>query len=150
MKTIRASQPKLKNLPLFAIIKEVAPTGKIRTDEELGVREFQTKYFDGNPVYIDEQKRFYNALGNRKLLRDTMPTWNPFKLYSAFRKLSKRLKDKPDIEGNFAGEGIVLGGVLVIGRGEQGVLHEYLEQSGLDPEKWIAGVRDSVLGLVAA
>lgn len=112
----------------MGIIKEVSPQDdkSIETDE-LGVIEFQNKYFD-YPVYQDETKAFYNALGRRKLT--SYFSWNPFSWYSFIRTTSRRTTDV-GITGNMKGEGIILGGVLVISK-EKGVVFQYEEETG-DP-----------------
>ena len=33
----------------------------------LGVNEFQSKYFGGNALYLDEEKAFYSFLGNKNI-----------------------------------------------------------------------------------
>lgn len=143
MQEVWASEPKLTKVPLVGIIKEVAPTGKVKTDSELGVGDFQRDFFPDVPVYLDEEKVFYTALGNRKI---GLPTWNPFKLWSGYQKLAARLKGK-DIEGNMVGEGITLGGVLVIGAGQGGIVHEYLEKTGTDPDLFLPAVKEALLNM---
>ena len=82
------------NINLIGIIKEVAPLKGAETDEILGVTDFQENYFLNNPVYIDTEKVFYKALGNKSLLSQKLHSWNPIKLYSDFNKLSNRIKTK--------------------------------------------------------
>jgi hypothetical protein len=111
---------------MIGIIKEVAPSSGIETDEELGVNEFQTKYFSF-PLYRNQTLEFYNALGNRSLLSQLFTT-NPCKLYSNYQSLKNRLKGR-DLKGNYAGEGIKLGGVFVISP-RDGIIYEYQEITG--------------------
>ena len=80
---------------LFGIIKEVAPIKGVATDEELGVEEFQSKYFGGHPVYLDTDKIFYALLGNRGLLSQPWSSWNPFNWYASFKALKARLQGNP-------------------------------------------------------
>ena len=68
------------NVKLIGVIKEVAPTKDVKTDEELGVKDFQTTYFENNPVYYDEQNAFYKILGSRSLFSQKLHSWNPFTL----------------------------------------------------------------------
>jgi hypothetical protein len=98
----------LGSADLVGIIKEVAPTKDAKTDQELGVTEFQTKYFP-HPVYIDEALGMYEHLGSRLLTKDVPFSWNPLKLWSSFSALGERLKAK-GVEGNYKGEGLTLGG----------------------------------------
>jgi len=139
---IREEHPRLESLPLLGVIKEVAPTAKVKTDEELGVTAFQKEYFNDSPLYLDAELSFYKALGSRNL--SPFWTWNPFKLWKSFKQMNARIKEK-NIEGNMAGEGVTLGGVLVLGPGEQGIVHTYLEKTGRAPEEWVPAVKDAVL-----
>lgn len=117
----------LGSADLVGVIKEVAPTGKVQTDAELGVEEFQTKYFP-HPVYVDEARSMYQYLGSRSITKDVPFSWNPFKLWASFKGLGERLKAK-GIEGNYNGEGLVLGGVVVYSK-DKGVVYEYKESTG--------------------
>ncbi len=98
---------------LIGIVKELAPIGGAKTDRELGVGEFQSKYFGNNPVYLDTEKNFYKVLGSRKILQQSLSSWNPFKLWRNFKELMARVKGK-GIEGNKVGEGLLQGGLLAI------------------------------------
>lgn len=118
---------------MIGIIKE-------NTDVE-GIQTFQRKYFPF-PLYIDEKKGFYKALGNRKRI-----FFNILRSYSGLRK---RLKMKGKIEGNYKGEGLLQGGVILVStasgsaddvaspssageshsEGEGKVLFQYVEQTG--------------------
>ena len=113
---------------IVGIIKEVAPTSGAKTDEELGVHEFQTKYFGGNPIYLDEDRKFYDILGNRSLLNQRLHTWNPFQLFRDFRELNKRTSSKK-ITGNLLGEGFIQGGLFVISKSHNKVF-TYFELTG--------------------
>mmetsp|Transcript_63930 Transcript_63930/g.169201 ORF Transcript_63930/g.169201 Transcript_63930/m.169201 type:complete len:147 (-) Transcript_63930:405-845(-) len=140
MDELTASLPGVKPVPLVGIIKEVAPSGKIMTDEKLGVGEFQNKYFGGNTLYLDEELQFYKALGGRRI---SLPSWSPCALWKVYKEVSGRMAQK-QISGNLAGEGLTLGGVLVIGSGDQGILYEYLEESGADPVSWMPRLRAAI------
>lgn len=117
----------LGNADLIGIIKEVAPCSGAKTDEELGVGEFQSKYFD-YPLYIDEELGFYKYLGSRSLLKDVTFSWNPFTLYNSFKEVGARTSSKK-VEGNYKGEGLTLGGILVYSP-TKGVVFEYKEVTG--------------------
>ena len=60
---VLAREPSLKDVPLIGVIKEVAPTAKVETDEALGVAKFQSDYFGGRRLYLDEKREFYDFLG---------------------------------------------------------------------------------------
>ena len=68
---------------------------------------------------------FYNALGSRKI---ALKSWNPFKLFRGFRKLSKRLKRK-NISGNMKGDGIVQGGIIIFNNNGE-AMYAYREETG--------------------
>jgi hypothetical protein len=89
-------------IPLWAIVKE---TG---VDDD-GLMVFHDKYFSKHTIYKDGDRAVYNAMGNRKI---GLTTWNPLRLYRGFKEMGGRLKKK-DIDGNYVGEGLVQGGVLV-------------------------------------
>ena len=116
------------NVSLIGIIKEVAPLKNVATDKELGVEDFQENYFLNFPVYIDSEKTFYKALGNKSLLSQKLSTWNPFQLYSDFKSLGNRLKAK-NINGNLVGEGLIKGGIIVVSK-NKGVVASFPEETG--------------------
>jgi hypothetical protein len=84
------------------------------TDKE-GVETFQKKYFPF-PLYVDEEQTFYKVLGNRKIYTQK---WNIFKMITSFPGLKQRLRRKGNIAGNFKGEGLLQGGVLVVSSSSQ-------------------------------
>jgi len=105
LNTLAASETNpLDGFGLFGVVKE---TG---VDDE-GLIDFHSKYFP-RPLYRDEDKAFYDALGGRKL---KLTTYNPFKWYRFVKSMSKRHKEK-GLEGNMKGEGLVQGGVIVFGK----------------------------------
>jgi len=116
------------NINLIGVIKEVAPIKNVQTDKELGVQEFQEKYFLDFPVYIDPENTFYKVLGNKSILSQGLSTWNPFQLYSDFKNLNHRLKSK-NISGNLVGEGLIKGGIIVVSK-NKGIIATFPEQTG--------------------
>ena len=115
---------------LVGIIKEVAPVSGAETDEVLGVNEFQTKYFDNHPLYLDHGKIFYSFLGNKSLLSQPLHSWNPFRLWSDYKGLTNRLTEK-GVEGNLKGEGLLKGGLLII-HPTEGVIYQHDETTGTE------------------
>lgn len=85
---------------LFGIVKEVG------VDDD-GLEEFYSKHYTF-PLYLDEERVFYDALGGRKMSFGSLLGLIP----KSFGSMGKRLKDK-GIDGNFKGEGLVQGGVIV-------------------------------------
>lgn len=113
---------------LVAVVKEVAPTKTAKTDVELGLAEFTAKYFN-YPTYLDEGQAFYDALGNRQITKDLEGTFNPIKLFQGLKEIGQRIKDK-DIEQVRGGNGIVLGGIIIVDPNTQKVDYVYKEQTG--------------------
>eukprot|EP01040_Poterioochromonas_malhamensis_P004238 gene4238-4540_t len=113
---------------LVGVIKEVAPVSGAETDQILGVGEFQSKYFNNFPVYLDHDRTFYSYLGNKNLLSQSLHTWNPFRLYADYKTLSARL-EKKGVEGNLKGEGLLKGGLLII-HPTRGVVYSHEESTG--------------------
>lgn len=83
---------------------------KESTDEK-GLGEFYSDFFP-KPLYVDEDKAFYDALGRRKVSIG----WNPIKFVRSIKRTMKRLKKKKISGGTFKGEGVVQGGVIIFGR----------------------------------
>lgn len=113
---------------MVGIIKEVAPIKGAATDEELGVAKFEEHF--PHPLFMDREMKFYAALGNRSVLSESLPSWNPFTLWSNFQTLKKRLADA-GVEGNYAGEGGKQGAVVVI-KPSRGIVYLELEHVGHD------------------
>uniref|UniRef100_A0A3P9LS01 Peroxiredoxin-like 2A n=1 Tax=Oryzias latipes TaxID=8090 RepID=A0A3P9LS01_ORYLA len=103
-------KPQLEELgvPLVAVVKE-----------NLGseIQDFRP-HFAGD-IYIDEEKRFYGPLQRRMggLGFIRIGVWQNF--IRAW---------KSGYQGNMNGEGFILGGVYVIGAGEQGIILEHREK----------------------
>lgn len=125
-------QGKFGNCELKGVIKEVAPCSTAKTDVELGVNEFQTKYFQNQPIYLDSDLSFYKHLGGGKLRTITglKFSWNPFKIWKEFKNIGARIKTK-GLEGNFRGEGLNLGGVIIYSE-KEGICYEYKEITGTE------------------
>jgi hypothetical protein len=56
--------------------------------------------------------KFYDAFGKGSILDHV--SYNPLKIFSGIRAMNKRMKEK-NLEGNFVGEGIVTGGLIIFG-----------------------------------
>uniref|UniRef100_A0A3Q2CM29 Peroxiredoxin-like 2A n=1 Tax=Cyprinodon variegatus TaxID=28743 RepID=A0A3Q2CM29_CYPVA len=103
-------KPQLDKLgvPLYAVVKE---------DVGTEVQNFRP-YFKGE-IFLDEKRRFYGPRLRRMGLLAFMRLGVWLSGVRAFRK---------GFIGNVLGEGFVLGGVYVIGRGQQGILLEHREK----------------------
>jgi hypothetical protein len=138
--SVVAKEPKLSKVPLFAVIKEVAPTKDAEDDEKLGVAAFANNFFAGRPVFVDEGQKFYEYLGNRGITEAGLFTvgnfLRPWKLYGAMKEVGKRQKSKGGIEGNYKGDSKKLGGILVISPGsddaDSELLYHYQEIVGAE------------------
>lgn len=109
----------------------MAPTAQAKTDVLLGVAAFEQKFLSGGHVYKDEDRAFYAFLGNRKLIdaRSFLGAlFRPLGTWRALKRVRDRLKRKK-IEGNMVGEGLLLGGVLVIDRDGE-VTYAHPEKAG--------------------
>lgn len=93
-------------VPLYAVVHE-----------DLGVPQFQP-YFDGQ-IFLDKERIFYGPV-QRSML------WSGLLRWSVIRTMLKNRKS--GFEGNLKGEGRILGGVFVVGSGQQGILFEHREK----------------------
>jgi AhpC/TSA antioxidant enzyme len=91
------------NFHLWGIIKEVGV-------DDNGLMEFQTQYFNNLPIYHDINNDVYNAFGKRSIFK--LRTWNPISIYRGFRNIGQRMTEQ-NITGNYKGEGIIQGGILI-------------------------------------
>jgi len=88
--------------------------------EKLGVPEFKKGSFEQGNLYLDQDKSLFKLLGDRWL------GFTGFLSPKVWGNLN-RAKGK-GFEGNMEGEGRLLGGLLVVGPGDQGVIFEYKEE----------------------
>ena len=90
------------------------------------------RYFGGNALFLDEERKFYEALGNKRIF--TLRTlakalWSPRTTYREVQALGARLKEK-GVEGNMVGEGLVAGGVMVFAPAADEPGFTHLEDTG--------------------
>uniref|UniRef100_A0A8C5PW89 Peroxiredoxin-like 2A n=1 Tax=Leptobrachium leishanense TaxID=445787 RepID=A0A8C5PW89_9ANUR len=107
---LSAIKPKLDELgvPLYAVVKE-----KLGTE----VEDFQP-FFKGE-IFLDEKRLFYGPQ-KRKMVLMGLLRWG---VWQNFRRAWNG-----GFEGNLEGEGLILGGMFVIGAGNQGILFEHREK----------------------
>jgi hypothetical protein len=91
----------LQGIGIFGVVKETGVDNQ-------GLAEFGTKFFPF-PIYCDKSYTFYQALGDRRMVIDLL---NPFSLFSILSDAYQRITAK-GIEGNFKGEGLVQGGIIL-------------------------------------
>lgn len=90
--------------------------------EDVGneVSDFSTYFSDGD-IYLDEEKKIYDALGNRWV--GVSAIFSPRTWYNIFQS-----KKNKDVQGNLKGEGRLLGGVMVVGKGDKGCVYVHREE----------------------
>jgi len=123
-KELSSIRPQLGSINLVGVVHET-----------LGAGEFAANYLGGD-LYLDKDRAFFNYLGNR---------WLGFTGFFSPTVWSniKRAKSK-GVEGNMEGEGRLLGGLLVIGPGDKGVVFEHREEvwgDHADPNKVLEAVK---------
>jgi hypothetical protein len=101
--SVLASMKEMQGFELFGVIKE---TGV----DDAGLLEF-TKVFPF-PLYRDANHTLYKALGNNKLSLMWLLYFMLFKR-TEMKRLTDRMKSK-ELDGNFKGEGLLMGGVIVL------------------------------------
>jgi hypothetical protein len=108
----------MKCFRLFGTVKEIGV-------DDAGLTEFYKDHFT-YPLYKDDGLVFYNDFfGKRKL---KLTTYNPFKLYSGYNSMTKRMNEKK-LEGNLKGEGLVQGGVIIFDKNGK-ARYAYEEETG--------------------
>mmetsp|Transcript_25824 Transcript_25824/g.71983 ORF Transcript_25824/g.71983 Transcript_25824/m.71983 type:complete len:91 (+) Transcript_25824:280-552(+) len=89
--------------------------------------------------------KFYEFMGKKSLLSQPWFSWNPFKLYGAFKRMNERLKSK-GLEGNLVGEGLIQGGLVIIDP-KKGVVYRHNEETGTPmPYDEIVQIVESLAG----
>ncbi|KAG9068888.1 hypothetical protein KI688_011177 [Linnemannia hyalina] len=90
--------------------------------EREGADEFQKEFWHGK-VYHDQAKDFYKALGNGRLRTGG---WGQLIHPSFWGNLIRNKRS--GVKGNFIGDGSILGGVLLVQQGDQGLAYEHIEK----------------------
>jgi len=106
-------EPSLNSVgvPLYAVLHET-----------LGSEEFK-QFFTGQDIFLDTEKHFYGPQERRMLIMGflRLDTWiNGFRSWQDAQAGS-------GTQGNLKGDGTLLGGVFVLGTGDQGILYEHRE-----------------------
>jgi len=87
--------------------------------ETLGVDLFRP-YFPNGEIYYDPNRSFFKAIGDRWL--GLVGFFYP----SVWKNLNR--SSSKGVTGNLEGEGRLLGGVLVIGSNDRGIVYEHREK----------------------
>ena len=116
--------------PVIGVCKEQEKDEK---PDDLGIAEFDSKYFGCGTLYLDEDRTLFDLLGNRKISLPMGKLLNPFKwkeVRADLKAMNERMKGK-GVDGNMKGDGLVQGGVLVVGPAPScDVRFTYLEETG--------------------
>lgn len=124
MLTILAKLPEspLRGLGIFGVVKETGVDDK-------GLAEFGSKFFPF-PIYCDKSYTFYQCLGDRRISIDLASILNPLSVFYFICEAYRRYSSK-DIGGNFKGEGVVQGGIILFDQ-EGYPKYAYQEETGSD------------------
>ncbi|KAF9955829.1 hypothetical protein BGZ72_003384 [Mortierella alpina] len=90
--------------------------------EKGGSDIFKNEFWHGD-VYFDQEKGFYKALGGGKLRTGG---WEQLIRPSFWGNFIRNKRS--GVQGNFEGEGHILGGLLVVHAGERGIAYEHIEK----------------------
>lgn len=85
--------------------------------EELGVEEFKSGFWPSEPIYLNPDRSLFAAIhDDRKVRKQGLLSG----LFSS--DMWRRVRQAKDsgVEGNLKGEGRVLGGILLMGKGDSG------------------------------
>ncbi|KAL3916706.1 MAG: hypothetical protein SGARI_007899, partial [Bacillariaceae sp.] len=110
--------------------------------DDPGLTDFHNDYFPF-PLYRDENLDFYRAFGDGKIT-DGM-SWSsllkPWRIYKEMKGVGARMKSKK-IEGNYKGEGLKTGGIIIFGA-DGAPKYAYPEKTGyeLNMEEFLAAVQ---------
>ncbi|XP_008317864.1 prostamide/prostaglandin F synthase [Cynoglossus semilaevis] len=93
--------------------------------EEFGLQEFRDGGFFSGSIYVDEQKKSYKDLGFK---RYTALTVVPAALGKKVRDVSAKA-GAAGIQGNFSGDLLQSGGLLIVAKGGEKVLLHFIQDS---------------------
>ncbi|XP_074529327.1 prostamide/prostaglandin F synthase [Halichoeres trimaculatus] len=93
--------------------------------EELGLKEFKEGGFFKGSIYIDEQKKSYKDLGFK---RYTAISVVPAAIGKKVRDVAAKAK-AGGIQGNFSGDLLQSGGMLIVAKGGEKVLLHFIQDS---------------------
>lgn len=93
--------------------------------EELGLQEFKDGGFFKGAIYVDEKKKCYKDLGFK---RYTALSVVPAALGKKVRDISSKA-NAAGIQGNFSGDLLQSGGMLIVNKGGEKVLLHFIQDS---------------------
>ncbi|XP_051931697.1 prostamide/prostaglandin F synthase [Hippocampus zosterae] len=93
--------------------------------EELGLEEFKKLGFFKGSIYVDEQKNCYKDLGFK---RYTVLSVGPAALGKKVREVASKAS-ADGIQGNFSGDLLQSGGMLIVAKGGEKTLLHFIQDS---------------------
>ncbi|CAG07032.1 unnamed protein product, partial [Tetraodon nigroviridis] len=93
--------------------------------EEVGLKEFKDGGFFKGSIYIDEKKKTYKDLGFK---RYTAISVVPAAMGKKVRDVAAKAK-ADGVEGNFSGDLLQSGGMLIVAKGGEKVLLHFIQDS---------------------
>lgn len=93
--------------------------------EEFGLKEFKDGGFFRGSIYVDEQKKTYKDLGFK---RYTAISVLPAAIGKKVREVAAKAK-ADGIQGNFSGDLLQSGGMLIVAKGGEKVLLHFVQES---------------------
>ncbi|XP_041634733.1 prostamide/prostaglandin F synthase [Cheilinus undulatus] len=93
--------------------------------EEFGLKEFKDGGFFKGSIYVDEQKKTYKDLGFK---RYTAISVLPAAIGKKVREVAAKAK-ADGIQGNFSGDLLQSGGMLIVAKGGEKVLLHFVQES---------------------
>lgn len=93
--------------------------------EEFGLKEFKDGGFFKGSIYVDEKKKTYKDLGFK---RYTAISVVPAAMGKKVRDVAAKAK-ADGVEGNFSGDLLQSGGMLIVARGGEKVLLHFIQDS---------------------
>ena len=85
--------------------------------EELGVEEFRSGFWPSDPIYLNSDLSFFAAINSDRKVKKQNVLSGLFS-FDMWRRI--RQAKEAGVEGNLKGEGRILGGILLMGKGENG------------------------------
>lgn len=85
--------------------------------EELGVEEFRSAYWPTDPIYLNSDLSFFAAINDDRKIRK-QGLLSGLVSTDMWRRI--RQAHSAGVEGNLKGEGRILGGILLMGKPEEG------------------------------
>ena len=98
------------------------------THQTESIELIQQVWHDDDSILLDHKKGLYTALGDRRVNKCAFLCCGGIcAVMGLFKSAEKQLEAKGQSKGNMKGEGFLLGGVLLLGKLDTGILYEHRE-----------------------